>query len=215
MNKFIAASAVIGLSTAATAHADLIAAWNFNYDAPNIADMLTVDHGAGTMTSGFALNSFSGSLVNAVTGDVSDDAFSPQVNVGGVSGGANQNGNSFTFTIDTSSVTSDLVLTYATRDTATGFQTQTIEWSNNGGSSWNPGAVFTDVDTTFSLRTVNFTDPGVYGQTSLMVRFTLTGGTAASGNNRYDNVQFNGAPTPGAATLLGLGLLGSNRRRRA
>lgn len=116
----------------------------------------------------------------------------------------------------------DLVISYATQATASGFDLQTWSYSTNG-------TTFTDFDT-FDPKlggTTATTFAGVGAVTldtltavndvsTVYIGLTITGATSATGNNRLDNIQFNATaiPEPATALLGAVGLLGILRRRR-
>ncbi len=220
---------------ASIAQADVIAYWNFNDNVIGVGSAMgylnpgaySANQGAGTLTldPSITVNSnattnngtfgtFAGTTVNVILPDPSGGSIVLQNGTAGLN-----NGKYIDFNISTSSVASNLVLTYATRKTNTGFATQTISYSANGGPFVTLGTVAPA--TTFgATSTLNFGAADVYGKASLVVRFTFSGGSTgandAAGNNRIDNVQFNGTvPAPSAIALLGLGGLVAGRRRRA
>ncbi len=62
--------------------------------------------------------------------------------------------------------------------------------------------------TSFATATVDFSSaPGLNNATAAYLRYTLSGATSASGNNRLDNIQFNATAVPEPSTLA-LGVLG-------
>jgi hypothetical protein len=98
----------------------------------------------------------------------------------------------------------NLVVSYATRGTSTGFETHTWSWSTDGET-------FTDFQTisgrregTFTTQTLNPV-PELNEAATAFLRVTVDGATSANGNNRLDNIQFNADATmPGeGATVLG------------
>lgn len=236
MNIAIASLAIA--AGAAAAQANLIAHWNFNgpgsaanSNANNLGTVdTTVSSGAGsialtglTMNTGVSGNtngnvgSFSGNTLNAVSGDVAGFSLTVTGGLSASGSAVTANGGALIFTVDNSSATSDLVLTYATRGTGSGFNNQAWDFSTDGGTNWTPLTSFSGALTsTWVARTVTFPTTGAaYGINNLMVRLTLTGATGNTGNNRFDNVQFNALPTPGSAALLSVGLVAAGRRRRA
>lgn len=192
--------------------ADVLAYWNFNNDN------LDVTQGAGTLTTNFEAANvlfFSGTTLNALNDDPSGSALSLQ-------GGADliNNGAWVQFEIDTTGY-QDLVLSFATRKTSTGFNNNQVSYSEDGGETWidfgspyDPPGGFVDPD---SILSFDFSSVmGLNDNSTALFRITLDGATSSAGNNRIDNVQFNAnqIPAPGALALLGLaGLVGARRRR--
>jgi endonuclease/exonuclease/phosphatase family metal-dependent hydrolase len=123
--------------------------------------------------------SFSGSDVDQ-EGFIADEAggsFVPQ--------GQKENGNHFQFAIDTRGY-QNLVLSYATRGTSTGFQTQTWFASVNEGE-WVQLEVFTGSPAEYELRTVDLAN--YENVQSLAIRCVVDGATSETGNNRFDNLR--------------------------
>jgi MYXO-CTERM domain-containing protein len=234
MTTRTALALAVTAGVASIAQADVIAYWNFNDNVIGVGSAMgylnpgayNANQGFGTLTvdPSITINSnntvnngtfgtFAGTTVNAISPDPSGGSIVLQNGSGGVN-----NGKYVQFNISTLSVASNLILSYATRKTNTGFATQTISYSVDGGPFVTLGGVAPA--TSFgATSTLAFGAADVYGKASLAVRFTFSGGSTgandAAGNNRIDNVQFNGTvPTPGAMALLGLGGLVAGRRRR-
>lgn len=230
-NVWIAMAAVAGL--AGGANADLVAYWHFNNSTPGVGGQLGVlngfngvgfpsDQGSGLLTSNVprntdpnvnngTLGTFAGTALNAIPPDGSGGALAIQ-------GGQNQenNGRHIQFEFSTAGL-QDLILTYATRGTSTGFNSNQVSYSTDGLTFTNFGAPYDGRPSTFFLQTFDFSGvPALDNQANVAVRITLNGSTSAVGNNRFDNVQFNATviPAPGALALLGLGGLVATRRRR-
>ena len=167
---------------------NLLAYWNFNNSnfLPTFGD--------GTLTSGLIVSNawFAGSIVNRHSDDTeaAGQAFSPE-------GGAGQtnNGSWFQFEVDMGGH-EDLVMTFAARKSGTGFNSNRVSYSLNGGVSFtNFGDEFDPPDSaTFSNFTFNFSSITAMTDQKVIIRITVNGATASGGNNRYDNVQFNARP---------------------
>jgi len=174
--KIIGGSAVI--SSAVTTN--LLAGWNFN----DTSNRKAVNHGSGTMTDNLAsTNNNTGSSINLVTGDAAGQDITIQ--------GAGNVGRYIQFEVSTRFY-QNLVMTFAAQRSGTGYDSNTISYSVNGGgfvnleTGWNP-------NTSFALKTVDFSSlPEVNDVNSVIVRITLNGGSG--GNNRFDNLQFNAQP---------------------
>lgn len=120
----------------------------------------------------------------------------------------------------------DLTISYATQATATGFNLQTWEYSTNG-TTWSALDTFNpklggSAATNFAGVGVVTLDTisGLDSIGSAFVRLSLTGASAAGGNNRFDNIQFTATAVPepsSFAALAGVGALGfcALRRRRS
>ncbi len=239
LRKFCLAIVLVA-SAAVNCHADLIAYWNQNSndlpgggfgflaDPDSFPQAADAGVGGGQLTFGGGIlsetntngngdlvytwiPSFAGSTLNSLFGDASGGSISIQ----GGTDTAN-NGAYFQFQFDMTGY-QDLNFSYATRGTSTGFDTHTWSWSNNGADFTEIGAITGRRDTSFSVQ-------GFSGITALdnastaILRVTFSGASAATGNNRLDNIQFNATaiPEPTSALVLafaGLGLVVVRRHR--
>jgi hypothetical protein len=196
--------------------ADELAVWNFN-DSD-----LNVDHGSGTLVSNFNPANIlfaSGTTNNARLGDAAGQSLSLQ----GGSSTAN-NGHNVTFNVSTLGF-SNIVVSFATQGTSTGFNSNQLQYSLDGitfvdfGPPYAPLTAFGTVPLMFSLASI----VGINNNPSAAFRIVFNGATSSTGNNRIDNIVVEGSavesvPEPATALLLlsGLsGLYGVRKRRRA
>lgn len=150
---FLAAGACSG-------RAALIAGWNFNSQIAGTApSSIAADHGSGSLDLSHLANSAdanigassSGTSVNARAGDSSGRDF--YVKVGSNPG---ENGKSVVFAINTSGY-KDIVLTYATYKTDTGFASQ--QWSySTDGANYTSFATITGMQSSYSYTGVEQVD---------------------------------------------------------
>lgn len=102
----------------------------------------------------------------------------------------------------------DLVLTYDTRGTSTGFSTHDWAYSTDGVSFINVSTITGRTSTTFTTQTVDFSSfTALNNQANVYIRLTVSG-ASGTGNNRFDNVRFNGtsaSPSP-EINLVGNGV---------
>jgi hypothetical protein len=201
------------------AHADEISVWNFN-DSD-----LNVDHGKGTLTSNLNVANIlfaAGTTNNARLGDSAGQALSLQ----GGTGNAN-NGRNLTLNVSTVGF-SDIIVSFATQGTSTGFNSNQFQYSIDGlnfinfGSPYIPAAAFGAVPLVFTLTSI----AGLNDNPNAAFRIVFNGAASATGNNRIDNIVVEGStsssgssvPEPSTALLLfsGIsGLLALKRKRRA
>jgi len=234
----LAVSAAAGFAT--TAKADLIAYWNFTDFSANtfnsgqlgVLNSIAPAQGGGTLSIGgtptMAFNTttvatangtvgaFAGTTVNGVVGEVNGGALTVVGNTGGV-GTVSTNGGWVQFEVDMTNF-EDLVVSFATRGTGTGFNSGQLSWSTDGALFTDFGATWAgNVSSFFAVSRDLSSITDIDNVSTVFVRLTLGGATGASGNNRIDNVQFNATqiPAPGALALLGLSGLVAARRRRA
>ena len=199
-----------------SAQADEIAIWNFN-DSD-----LNVDHGTGTLVSSFVSANIlfaSGTTNNARLGDSGGQALSLQ---GGTSN--TNNGRDITFNVSTLGF-SNIVVSFATQGTSTGFNLNQFQYSLDGlnfvdfGAPYVPATAFGTVPLVFTLSSI----VGLDNNPNAAFRIVFNGATSSTGNNRLDNFVVEGTsmetttiPEPSTAVLLlsGLsGLFGVRRRR--
>ncbi|HEY6502517.1 MAG TPA: T9SS type A sorting domain-containing protein [Chitinophagaceae bacterium] len=91
----------------------------------------------------------------------------------------------------------DIQLTYATRGTASGFTTQTIDYTLDGTNYVNSTTLTGRNVTSFSLQTISFVAlTAANNNPNFKIRITVSGATSTSGNNRFDNIRVTGIVSP-------------------
>ncbi|MDR3633690.1 MAG: PEP-CTERM sorting domain-containing protein [Isosphaeraceae bacterium] len=225
-NLLKTAAAVAALAvTSADARGDTIAVWNFNLGSTtgsgsaNEAALLTVNHGAGTMTTTADPNfvvSFTGTTNGAYAGDAAGAALAIQ---NGTSG--ENNGTNLTWTASTAGE-SNITVSFAIQATATGFNNDQFQYTTDGTTWTNFGNAFAPNLTsnsgfsvpaglvTFDLSSIT----ALNGDANAGFRIVFNGGSSSSssGNNRIDNVIVSGTavavPEPATFVMMGIGLFG-------
>ena len=198
-------AALIFFAASQATLADELAIWNFN-DSD-----LNVDHGSGTLTSSLNVANIlfaAGTTTNARLGDPAGQALSLQ----GGTGNAN-NGRNITFNVSTVGL-SNIVISFATQGTSTGFNSNQFQYSLDGinfidfGPPYAPATAFGTVPLVFSLTAIAELNNNPHAA----FRIIFNGATTATGNNRIDNVVIEGTsatiPEPTTALLLLSGLGG-------
>jgi hypothetical protein len=211
--KTILATTGIALITlcANVANGAVISAWDFAGlpAAPNTPSIIAATVGTGSLdTSAFSSSqkdSLQGTALNAFTGAESAPGSSLAIE------NQSANGLSMVFTLDMSGHTA-LALSFATQGTATGFNSHAWAYSNNGIDFTTLDGINTAVNTSFQVKDVDFSGAAsLNGDSLIFIRLTLDGATSASGNNRFDNIQFDASPVPEPAEwglICAVGLLG-------
>lgn len=201
----VASLAVLMFLPSKVVRADEIAVWNFN-DSD-----LAVDHGAGTLSTNFNLLNvvftLGGSTTNARFGDPAGQAMTLQ---GGTSNG--NNGRFLELAVSTVGF-GNIVISFATQATGTGFNSNQLQYSLDGvnfvgfAAPYAPPATFGLI--TFDLSSIT----GLNENPNAAFRIIFNGASSASGNNRIDNLVVEGqstaVPEPTSLMLLGLGLSGA------
>ena len=201
------------LAASQAALADELAVWNFN------DSNLTVDRGSGTLTSNLIVANIlfaAGTTNNARMGDLAGQALSLQ----GGTGTAN-NGRNLTFNVSTLGF-SNIVVSFATQGTSTGFNSNQFQYSLDGinfidfGPPYVPLTAFGSIPLVFTLTSI----AGLNNNPNATFRIVFNGATSSTGTNRIDNFVVEGVsstiPEPTTAILLltGLGGLCKLRRKR-
>jgi hypothetical protein len=205
---------LIFLAASQAAKADELAVWNFN------DSNLNVDHGSGTLTTNIITTNVSfaaGTTNNARQGDIAGQALQLQ----GGTGTAN-NGRNLTFNVSTVGF-SNIVVSFATQGTSTGFNSNQFQYSLDGisfinfGSPFTPATAFGAVPIVFSLAAI----AGLNDNPNAAFRIVFNGATSSTGNNRIDNIVVEGTtvdtaevPEPTSVLLLVSGLGGVYKIKR-
>ena len=228
--KAIAVVMSVALVGGQSAHATLVAGWDFQTTtnggtavaaSPNTPQVLVANFGSGTLYldgSNYSsvwsktgdLNAFGGTTINAGSGySTTTSGAAALALLGGTANSAN--GKYGVFKFDMTGYQS-LAVSYASQKTATGFSTLSWDASTDGTTWTNVGTLAAGtsfaVTGTLSLPTISLFN----NASTAYLRFSGTGASSSSGNNRLDNFQFNAdayvAPT-GTATWVGTGTGGT------
>src|SRR5215213_4069061 len=176
---------LIFFAASQAARADELAVWNFN------DSNLNVDHGSGTLTTTINAANVSfaaGTTNNARLGDSAGQSLSIQ----GGTGTAN-NGRNITFNVSTLGF-SNIVVSFATQGTSTGFNSNQFQYSLDGinfvdfGAPYVPLTAFGTLPLVFSLSSIL----ALNNNPNAAFRIVFNGATSSTGNNRIDNVVFEG-----------------------
>jgi hypothetical protein len=201
------------LISASGLYADTVAYWNFNNipaittaNVPGVGGIPTsvaVTSGAGTLSlTGYtgAVDDFAGSTINAIGADAAGASLSLAGGVAAVTG----NGSYIEITLDLTNYSNPIV-TFATRGTASGYNSGIWSYSVAGGAFTNVGVNTASTSTTFALApAIDLTAiNAVDGAANVRLRYTVSGATTNTGNNRIDNLQVN-ATARGSDTIAPL-----------
>ena len=174
--------------TSQATQANEIAIWNFN------DSNLVVDHGTGVLTTDIIAANLlfaAGTTNNARLGDTAGQALSLQ----GGSSTAN-NGRNLTFNVSTLGF-SNIVVSFATQGTSTGFNNNQFQYSLDGvtfvnfGPTYVPATAFGSVPLVFTLSSI----AGLNDNANAAFRIIFNGASSATGTNRIDNFAVEGSPS--------------------
>lgn len=171
--------------------------WNFNENVPglntNWTQPINATYGSGVLTYSFTqAYSYTGTTVNGIDGEVNGGSFVPRGGVGNIN-----NGEYFLLDIPTTGY-EDIVITYVTQRTSTGFTNQQVIYSLDGGETNVELTNVSTIPSSWGTVTLDFSDiPGADNNPNFMVGFILTGAGSETGNNRFDNIQVTGTQIAG------------------
>ena len=215
------AGAMLAMASISQVRADLVAGWDFQTTtnggtataaAPNTPTQYTANFGSGglflngqngssdwfvpaTGTTNTELNAFTGTAINAGAG------FSTTTSGAAALALLNNtaNGKSAVFRFSMAGF-QDLVVSYATQRTSTGFSSQAWSFSTDG-LNWTDHQTISGLPTSFATQTLG-SITGLNGATDAYLRLTVSGASTANGNNRIDNIQFNATAVPEPTSML-------------
>ena len=187
--------AFLFLGTKTFAQETLIGYWNFNegasgspWDAPINAN---AGEGAAQITEGTwtwgdtdFTEGFAGSTQNALFGDPAGASLSLR--------NESMNGNYIQIEFNLEGYV-DLEISYWTRRTSTGFNSNQWSWSTDGQNFTDFGPVINPTESTGGEIIIIDAPSDIDDNSTVYLRYTLDGATSASGNNRIDNLQLNAA----------------------
>lgn len=166
---------------------ELIAYWNFNtgangtpWNAPIPASTGSGSITAGTWTWGDVnfTEGFAGNTQNALFGDPAGASLSLRNNL--------MNGKYIQFEFSMSGF-ENLIISYWTQKTSTGFISNQWSWSTDGVAFTDFGTVVNPALTPGSVITLELSALNL--SSTAYLRYTLNGASSATGNNRIDNIQ--------------------------
>lgn len=200
----------------------LIAGWDFQttanggtaiLSAPNTQTVLQANFGNGTIylngtngagswstaTSGNQLTAFGGSSLNLGSGFATATTSPACLAVANTTA----NGKAMVIAFSMSGL-SNLVVSFATQRSGTGFTSQVWEYSTDA-TNWTLAQTISTINTSFTTQTLAAIS-ALNNASTAYLRVTFNGATGGSGNNRIDNLQLNAiasAPVVTSATMSG------------
>ena len=206
---------VLIFAGACACRAALIAGWDFNTQTSGTTapTPISTDHGSGSLNLSQLANSSDaaiGSGGTSVNEFGTDLAGNDLIVTAGT--GTRENGKSIIYSLSTSGY-ENIILTYATTASGTGFNSQ--QWSySTDGTDYTPFTTITGMGATYSatgVETVDFSSAtAVNNDATVYFELTLSGASNGGGTDHFDNFQFNATPIPEPTewgTIAGAGLL--------
>jgi len=127
------------------------------------------------------------------------------------------NGKAITFSLSMAGFT-NLVVSYATQRTATGFTGNQWSFSLNGTTFTDFGTAVVP-NTSYAAVTLPAVTALDDASGTVFLKYTFAGASSGSGNNRLDNIQINADPVPEPSTAItllgGVAMLCGFRRLRS
>jgi hypothetical protein len=213
MRRIAAIAIAAGLCTAA--HADILANWTFETSIPTTAGPHAAEGGTNAATSnatGFHIDPLV--VYSNPAGNGSVESFSSNFWT---------SGDYYQFTTSTLGF-QGITLQFDQNRSSTGPATFDVLYSTDGTNFFTLVDDYSILAQTWSSALPVASTFGPYAgpgaldnQSTVYFRLVSQVTTATAGTNRVDNVIISGTviPAPGAATLMGLGVLVAARRRRA
>lgn len=222
LSQFFFAGAMLAMASISQVRADLVAGWDFQTTtnggtalaaAPNTPKQITANFGSGglfldgqngssdwfvpaTGSTNTELNAFGGTSENTAGTDFSTVTSGPAA-LALVNQSANGKSAVFRFSM---AGFQDLVVSYASQRTSTGFDSQAWSFSTDG-LNWTDHQSLVPPPSPFGVLTLN-NITGLNNATDAYLRLTVSGASTASGNNRLDNIQFNATAVPEPTSML-------------
>lgn len=186
----------------------LIAGWTFDDTpaAPNTPTSVFATLGNQTGTAGLYADGTNGSSawiadstgglpleLNAFAGNTLNDPRGGGAIAGASYCPVNQTANGKSMTLKFSMAGyQNLNLSFATRGTSTGFNSQQWAYSTDGVNFTNFGSNTAINTSTWTLQTIDFSSVTTLNNAAdVYIRVTFDGASSATGNNRLDNIQIN------------------------
>lgn len=161
----------------------------FHFNSSGFGQLLTnggtleSDMGSAHLRSNFTnIAEFQGTTINAPDNTLAGSSLSPV--------GSGNNGNFIELEFSTAQL-ENVVVSFATRGTGTGFDQHQWAYSLDGVEFSEFGENTANTSASYELKEVNLPEE-VSNQSNVFVRVYFDGATSTSGNNRIDNLQING-----------------------
>jgi hypothetical protein len=215
MRRIAAIAIAAGLCTAGAAHADILANWTFETSVPTTAGPHAAEAGTNAASSnatGFHLNPLA--VYSNPAGNGSVESFSSNFW---------EAGDYYQFTTSTLGF-QGITLQFDQNRSSTGPATFDVLYSTDGTNFFTLVDDYSVASQTWSSAVPVASTFGPYAgpaaldnQSTVYFRLVNQLTVTSTGTNRVDNVIISGTviPAPGAAALMGLGVLVAARRRRA
>lgn len=215
------AQSFIGNPTPTFGQSGVFAYWNFNAlsiataSAPGSGGVpLSISADFGTAAVSLSdwtglVDDFAGNTLNAQNTDPAEESLSLISSAG--------NGSYIQVSFSMANLTG-LVVNFATRGTASGYDVGQWSYSTDGSAFTSFGASTASRSTTFAAASPSIAISFLDNDPTVFLRYTLSGATSAGGNNRIDNLTLTATaipePSSYAAIFGGLALAGVMARRR-
>lgn len=186
----------------------IVASWSMNGVSPASSSIQTADIGIGTVDFG-AVVSGASALLGTTLGAAEGVAAGESLSIAGLA----LNGQAVELVFD-STGWGELMLTFATRRSSTGFASSRLEWWN--GLAWTTVEKFSASTTAWELKSFDLASLDALEDRVSRLRIVLDGATGSTGSIRFDNFSVAGSAVPapaGSIALLALAGCAARRRR--